>query len=108
MAYRKMNERKAFMAGYQAGKLKNMYRKHASADDTMYEAANDIFDEIVFAYDDRALDIYNDEGDGELHDELFSIIAAMVERAEGAMIDCAREYKDDFLYMVYESVGEGY
>jgi hypothetical protein len=43
-----------------------------------------------------------------LHDELFSIIAAMVERAEGAMIDCAREYKDDFLYMVYESVGEGY
>lgn len=67
---------------------------------TMYEIANEVFDEVVFsAYDD--LDAYN-AGPETLRDELYEIVGEMIAAAEQAMVDCARANKERFLKMVRE------
>lgn len=69
-------------------------------DGTMYEIANEVFDEVVFT-DEHDLDLYNGEPSPYLaRDELYEIIGEMIAAAEEAMVDCARANKDRFLALL--------
>lgn len=65
---------------------------------TVYEMANEIFDEVVFE-DSRDLDLYNDNDDSyaSLRDDLYDIVGEMMHAAEEAMMRVANERKDAFL-----------
>ena len=68
---------------------------------TMYEIANEVFDEVVFT-DDDDLDRYNDEQGDVLRDALYEIIGEMITDAETAMVECAKSNRDSFLKLVRE------
>ena len=72
---------------------------------TLYETANEIFDEVVFT-DERDLELYNGEPSPYLaRDELYEIIGEMIYDAEKAMRECAESNRERFLRLVKE-VGE--
>ena len=69
---------------------------------TVYEPANEVFDEEVFA-DDSDLEAYNSEPSPYLlRDELYEIIGRMCQEAVQAMREQAKEDKDAFLEKVRE------
>ena len=68
---------------------------------TMYEIANEVFDEVVFT-DEHDLELYNN-GSEALRDELYEIIGEMIFDAEEAMLKCAKENRERFLAMVREA-----
>lgn len=68
--------------------------------DTLYEAANEIFDTVVLKYDDD-MDAYNNEPTYRLRNEAFTIIDGMIEDAITAMYDRANSERDDFLAMLH-------
>ena len=72
---------------------------------TIYEIANEVFDEVVFT-DDDDLDRYNNEQGDVLRDALYEIIGEMIADADAAMVDCAKRNKDSFLKMVRERGSE--
>lgn len=68
-------------------------------DDSIYEVANEIFDEQVFDHD-AYLEKYNSYEGGELRDELNEIVGEMIEEAVEAMVECARRRKGDFIDLI--------
>jgi len=66
---------------------------------TMFEIANEVFDEVVFT-DDDDLKRYNDEQSGVLRDALYGIVEDMISAADKAMVECAQKNKDSFLELV--------
>ena len=68
---------------------------------TMYEIANDVFDEVVFG-DSRLLDAYNGRDDETAREELFDIIGFMLHDAEQAMCRTAEKHREWFVMLLEE------
>ena len=66
----------------------------AGTEGTMYEIASEIFDKVVFVYDDD-LDTYNSHR--EMESMLDEIIGEMIEAADDAMWECVEARKEEFL-----------
>lgn len=63
--------------------------------DTLLEVANEIFDTVCFDYED-ILDKYNSlPYESAARDELYEIVGMMIESAEDAMYECAKEHRED-------------
>ena len=73
--------------------------RYDAYNDTVYQIANDIFDEIVFE-DDLDLARYNSREDDVARERLYDIVGYMIHDAERAMLECAKEYKQGFLTLL--------
>ena len=69
--------------------------------DSMYEKANEIFDQVMFA-DDELLALYNSDESGILRDELYEIIGEMMHEAKLAMVRVAEGSRERFELAVRE------
>lgn len=67
--------------------------------ETLYDLANEIFDDVVLTYQDR-FDEYNARP--ELADELYAIVDCMCDEAISAMYSTANHYKEDFISRLEE------
>lgn len=66
---------------------------------TMYEFANDVFDEVVFK-DSDLLDVYNGMDDDVAREELFDIVGFMLHDAEQAMYETAEKHRSKFVELL--------